>query len=78
MYDFVSDTPASTFKVMADNFGKLRTMLFWLHSFEEPFYSCKDFELLGRRTLFEESRIRFVGLMCCLILTKELQVPKNL
>ncbi len=78
MYDFVSDTPASSFKAMADDFGKLRTMLFWLHSFEEPFYSCKDFESLGCPTLFEESRIRFVGLMCCLILTKKLQVPENL
>ena len=47
-------------------------MLFlWLHAFEEPFYSRKDFELLARPTLFKEGRTKFVGLFYCLILRKE-------
>jgi ubiquinone/menaquinone biosynthesis C-methylase UbiE len=70
MYDLVSDTPAAVLKETAYEFGRLRVLLFWLHSFEEPFYSSKDFELLAQPTLFKEGRPRFVGLMCCLILKK--------
>lgn len=70
MYDLVSDTPAAVLKETAYEFGRLRVLLFWLHSFEEPFYSSKDFELLAQPTLFKEGRTRFVGLMCCLILKK--------
>lgn len=70
MYDLVSDTPASVLKETAREFGRLKMLLLWLHSFEEPFYSSKDFELLARPTLFKEGRARFVGLMCCLILKK--------
>jgi len=70
MYDLVSDTPAAVLKETAYEFGRLRVLLLWLHSFEEPFYSSKDFELLAQPTLFKEGRTRFVGLMCCLILKK--------
>jgi ubiquinone/menaquinone biosynthesis C-methylase UbiE len=70
MYDLVSDTPASVLKEVAREFGKLKMILLWLHAFAEPFYSTKDFELLSRPTLFKEGRIRFVGVMCCLILKK--------
>ena len=72
MYDLVSDTPASILKEMAREFGRLKTSLFWLHSFEEPFYSRQDYESLAGSTLFKEGRTRFVGLLCCLILKKEL------
>jgi len=72
MYDLVSDTPASVLKETAREFGKLKMVLLWLHAFEEPFYSCKDFELLARPTLFNKGQTRFVGVMCCLILKKEL------
>jgi len=70
MYDLVSDTPAAVLKETAREFGRLKMLLLWLHSFEEPFYSGKDFELLARPTLFKEGRARFVGLICCLILKK--------
>jgi ubiquinone/menaquinone biosynthesis C-methylase UbiE len=70
MYDLASDTPASVLKETAREFGRLKMLLFWLHSFEEPFYSSKDFELLARPTLFKKGQARFVGLMCCLILKK--------
>lgn len=72
MYDLVSNTPESVLNEIKREFGRLRTMLFWLHGFEEPFYTHEDFEALARLTLFKEGRIRFVGLMCCLTLKKEL------
>jgi len=70
MYDLVSDTPADVLMEISSEFGKLRVMLFWMHSFEEPFHGIKDFERLARSTLFGEGRIRFVGALCCLILRK--------
>jgi ubiquinone/menaquinone biosynthesis C-methylase UbiE len=70
MYDVVSDTPVSVLNEMARQFGKLKTMLFWLHGFEEPFYSRQNLEALARPTLFKEGRIQFVGIFCCLILRK--------
>jgi len=70
MYDLVSDTPVSVLDEMAREFGKLKTMLFWLHGFEEAFYSRQNFELLARPALFKEGRIKFVGIFCCLILKK--------
>ena len=51
---------------------RLKMVLLWLHSFEEPFYSRNDLELLARPRLFNEGKIRFVGVMCCLVLKKEL------
>lgn len=70
MYDLVSDTPASVLKETAREFGKLKMLLLWLHAFEEPFYSTRNFAELSRPTLFKEGRIRFVGVLCCLILKK--------
>jgi ubiquinone/menaquinone biosynthesis C-methylase UbiE len=71
IYDIVSDTPASILRETAREFGKFKLVLFWLHAFEEPFYSRQNFELLARSTVFKEGRTRFVGLLCCLILKKE-------
>ncbi len=70
MYDIVSDTPASVLKEMAHEFGRLKMMLLWLHAFEEPFYSYRDFGLLAQSCFFKEGRTRFVGVLCCLILHK--------
>jgi len=70
MYDLTSDTPASVLKETACEFGRLKMLLLWLHSFEEPFYSSKDFEFLAQPTLFKEGQARFVGLMYCLVLKK--------
>ena len=75
MYDLVSDTPASILKDMAHEFGKLKTLLFWLHSFEEPFYGRRNYESLAGPTLFQEGQTRFVGLLCCLVLKKEIVRP---
>jgi len=72
MYDLVSDIPASVLRDTAREFGKLKMMLLWLHAFEEPFYTRKEFELLARPTLFKKGRTRFVGVLCCLILKKKL------
>lgn len=77
MYDLVSDTPSPVLKETAREFGKLKMLLLWLHAFEEPFYSCNDFELLARPTLFNKGQTRFVGVMCCLALKKELHVPDS-
>ena len=70
MYDLVSDTPASILKEMAREFGRWRTSLFWLHSFEEPFYTRQAYESLAGPTLFRQGETRFVGLLCGLILKK--------
>ena len=70
MYDLVSDTPPAVLEQVAREFGRLKMMFLWLHAFEEPFYSQKEFELLVRPTLFEKDRTRFVGVLCCLVLKK--------
>jgi ubiquinone/menaquinone biosynthesis C-methylase UbiE len=70
IYDLVSDTPKSVLELTAKEFGRLKRMLLWLHGFEEPYYSCKDFKLLSRPTLFREGMTRFAGVFCCLILKK--------
>jgi ubiquinone/menaquinone biosynthesis C-methylase UbiE len=61
MYDLVSDTPLSVLNDMAREFGRPRMALLWLHSFEEPFYTCKGFESLARFSSFKRARTRFVG-----------------
>jgi len=71
IYDIVSDTPAAVLRETAREFGRFKMLLFWLHAFEEPFYSCQDFEALARSTLFKEGQTRFVGVLYCLILKKE-------
>jgi ubiquinone/menaquinone biosynthesis C-methylase UbiE len=71
MYDVVSDTPSSVLDNMASEHGRFKTWLFWLHGFEEPFYSRQRYEGLARPTLFKEGRTKFVGILCCLILQKE-------
>jgi ubiquinone/menaquinone biosynthesis C-methylase UbiE len=70
VYDLVSDTPESILKEIRHQFGRWKTTLFWLHSFEEPFYTQKNFEALAGPTLFQKGRTRFVGLLYCLILKK--------
>jgi hypothetical protein len=44
--------------------------LFWIHSFEEPFYTQKNFEAIAEATLFRKEQAKFVGLMYCLVLRK--------
>ncbi|MFC1509523.1 class I SAM-dependent methyltransferase [Candidatus Omnitrophota bacterium] len=71
IYDMVSDTPPYILKETAREFGKLKTLLMWIHAFEEPFYSTENFETIARSSLFQECSTRFVGVLFCLILTKK-------
>ncbi len=70
LYDLVSDTPQAVMHAAAQEFGKLKVLLLWLHAFEEPFYSCNNFKLLAGPSLFKEGQTRFVGVTLCLILCK--------
>jgi ubiquinone/menaquinone biosynthesis C-methylase UbiE len=70
LYDVVSDMPKELLEQFSREIGRLRTFLFWLHGFEEPFYDCKNFASLAQPTLFERGQTRFVGLFYCLILKK--------
>ena len=70
MYDLVSDTPGTILKESVNEFGWLKLLMFWIHSFEEPFYTQHNFELLASSTFFKEGKTKFVGLLCCLILRK--------
>ena len=70
IYDLVSDTPKSTLSEIKREFGWLKATMFWLHSFEEPFYTRQNFEAIAQSSLFEKGRTQFLGLFCCLILKK--------
>ena len=70
IYDLVSDTPKSTWNEIKREFGRLKTRMFWLHSFEEPFYTRQNFEAIAQASLFGKGRTQLFGLFCCLILKK--------
>lgn len=70
IYDLVSDTPQSILADCRRKFGKLKTTLFWLHSFEEPFYSQQNFQALVQPTSFGNCQSKFLSLLYCLILKK--------
>ena len=70
IYDIVSDTSKSTWNEIKREFGRLKAQMFWLHSFEEPFYTRQNFESFAQSSLFQKGRTQFLGLFCCLILKK--------
>lgn len=70
IYDIVSDTPKSTMSDIKREFGRLKATMFWLHNFEEPFYTRQNFEAIAQSSLFGKGRTQFLGLFCCLILKK--------
>jgi ubiquinone/menaquinone biosynthesis C-methylase UbiE len=70
IYDLVRDTPQSIFDDYKNKFGKLKMTLFWLHSFEEPFYTQQSFQALAASTSFGNCQSKFLGLLFCLILKK--------
>jgi len=70
IYDLVSDTPKSTWNEIKREFGRLKATLFWLHSFEEPFYTRQNFESFAQSSLFGKGQTQLFGLFCCLILKK--------
>lgn len=72
LYDVVSDTPQSVLKEAAREFGRLRMLILWLHAFEEPFYGRQALELLPEKSLFKQVNTHFAGVLCCLVMRKEM------
>lgn len=70
IYDLVQNLPKDIIKQNKKEFGKYKMILLWLHSFEEPFYSVKEIELLPTSTPFQKGDIHFTGALCCLVLKK--------
>lgn len=70
IYDVVKDIPESIYAEARRQFGKFKITLFWLHSFEEPFYTQEKFKALAEPTLFKDCKSRFTGLLYCIILKK--------
>jgi ubiquinone/menaquinone biosynthesis C-methylase UbiE len=70
IYDLVSDTPKEALAQTAKDFGNLRMWILWLHAYEEPFYSYRDFPRLAEPTHFKSGEIRFLAAMCCLVLRR--------
>jgi ubiquinone/menaquinone biosynthesis C-methylase UbiE len=70
IYDIVSDTPKDILNEIKRECGRLKATLFWLHSFEEPFYTRQNFESFAQSSLFQKGRTQFLGLFCCLMLKK--------
>jgi ubiquinone/menaquinone biosynthesis C-methylase UbiE len=70
IYDIVSDTPKNTWNEIKQEFGRLKASMFWLHSFEEPFYTRQNFEAIAQSSFFGKGRTQLFGLFCCLILKK--------
>lgn len=70
IYDVVKDIPESILAEARRQYGKWKMTLFWLHSFEEPFYTQEKFKALAEPTLFREGSSKFTGLLFCLILKK--------
>lgn len=71
IYDLVHDTPQSVLDECKRQFGGLKTTLFWLHSFEEPFYTQEKFKAFALQSLFNDCRAEFLGLLYCLIMKKQ-------
>ncbi len=70
LYDVVSDLPQEVLKDMRHEYGGLPTWLFWLHGFEEPFYSQQVFARLAEGTAFKTGQTKFVSVLDCLVLQK--------
>jgi ubiquinone/menaquinone biosynthesis C-methylase UbiE len=71
IYDLVKKLPADIARNMQREFGRMRTTLIWLHSFEEPFVTREEMEELAATTRFRAGKTHFVGGLCCLTLCKE-------
>jgi ubiquinone/menaquinone biosynthesis C-methylase UbiE len=70
LYDLVRHTPQKIRQEFSWKFGRTRTTLFWLHSFEEPFYSQEEFSSLATGSPFAVRDEKFVGLLYGVILKK--------
>ena len=70
IYDLVADTPKLVLEHARRIHGRFATTFFWLHGFEEPFYTERAYRELGESSQFGEAITRWVGLLCCLELNK--------
>ena len=70
LYDLVRRTPRKIRQEFSWKCGRTRTTLFWLHSFEEPFYSEEAFRSLAAGSSFTVRDEKFVGLFYCMALKK--------
>lgn len=70
MYDMVRELPKDVSRQVRRQFGGFRRSLMWLHSFEEPFLSPEEMQLLGKNSVFVVEGARFVGALYCLVLRK--------
>jgi ubiquinone/menaquinone biosynthesis C-methylase UbiE len=71
LYDLVQKLPPAVAEQAKREFGRVRFTLLWLHSFEEPFYDVQEFQSLATGSKFQAGDVRFVGVLCCLVLKKE-------
>lgn len=70
IYDLVADTPRAVLEQTKKEHGRFARQLFWLHGFEEPFYTEQAFLRLGKASDFKSAGTRYVGLLCCLELER--------
>lgn len=70
IYDLVRGTPRHILREARREFGLARLLLFWLHAFEEPFYTEARLKSLAGATLFGGGETRYVGVLCCLVLRR--------
>lgn len=75
VYDIVADTPREVLRTSAAEFGRLRTLLLWVHAFEEPFYSREELASLVSASPFGGGRLGFVGVLCRVEVEKEKRAP---
>ena len=71
IYDIVNDAPRSVLRAAGKEIGRFNVALLWLHSFEEPFYSSRDFQALGAQSDFRRARLGFIGVFCRLKMEKQ-------
>jgi len=72
MYDLVRDTPSHVIEQLGRRFGGLRAALLLTRTLDLPFFSTASFRRLAEETPFKEGDIGFVGILCCLVLKKDI------
>jgi len=71
LYDLVRKLPPAVAQQARRDFGRVRSTLLWLHSFEEPFYEVDEMRSLPAGSKFSAGDVCFVGVLCCLVLKKD-------
>lgn len=64
VYDIISDTPREVLRRSAGEFGRLRTLLLWVHALEEPFYSQQELDSIASASPFGGGELGFLGVLC--------------